>query len=111
MSVVVAGVPSRARDDRQLRWTGWDINGCTPAVGKWWLRIWYWRNRSLFATRSWEEVVWCFEGQGGSWRWVVIAVTVSTLLGPRWMASNGHKIIARIKPDQTKPDQILSATR
>lgn len=37
-----------------------------------------------------------------------MAVTVSTVLGPRWMASNRHEIVARIKPDQTRPDQIRS---
>lgn len=54
-----------------------------------------------------EEVVWCFEGQEGCWRWVVMAVTVSTVLGPRWMASNGHTRL-QLGSNQIRPDQIRS---
>lgn len=38
-----------------------------------------------------------------------MAVTVSTVLGPEmdgWMSSNRRKTVARIKPDQTRPDHL-----
>lgn len=53
--------------------------------------------------KKWSGV---FEDRGGCWRWVVMAVTVSTVLGPRWMTSNRRKTVARINPDQTRPDHL-----